>query len=185
MIIKSVKFIEYPEEATDFLDPNFNLITSHNTNSVGKSTYCRLLFYALGYSVPSTENIKFEKIKTELSVLEGEKEYSIIRDSNILSIKSEDDSFLQEYNLPNEHNAFLSFLFEVNSPLISKNLLGLMYIDQEKGWTLLNRGKVIGGIRFSIDELISALKGTNCDDLFAKRPTTYRQSLKRNVYTPF
>ena len=92
-----------------------------------------------------------------------------MRDSNILSIKSKDDSFSQEYNLPNEHTALLSFLFEINNPIISKNLLGLMYIDQEKGWTFLNRGKVIGGIRFSIDELISALKGTNCDDLFAKR----------------
>lgn len=108
-------------------------------------------------------------MKTELTIWEGEKEYSIMRDSNILSIKSKDDSFSQEYNLPNEHTALLSFLFEINNPIISKNLLGLMYIDQEKGWTLLNRGKVIGGIRFSIDELISALKGTNCDDLFAKR----------------
>lgn len=169
MIIKRIKLIEYPEQSEDYLNPKFNLITSNNINSVGKSTYCRLLFYALGYPVPSTENIKFEKIKTELTILEGKKEFSIMRDSNILSIKSADNSFSQEYNLPNEHTAFLSFLFEVNSPLISKNLLGLMYIDQEKGWTLLNRGKVIGGIRFSIDELISALKGTNCDDLFAKR----------------
>lgn len=186
MIIKRIKLIEYPEQSEDFLNPKFNLITSNNTNSVGKSTYCRLLFYALGYPVPSTENIKFEKVKTELTILEGEKEFSIMRDSKNLSIKSADNSFSQEYNLPNEHTAFLSFLFEVNSPLISKNLLGLMYIDQEKGWTLLNRGKVIGGIRFSIDELISALKGTNCDDLFAKRNALeesvekYKSLLKMN-----
>ena len=169
MIIESVKLIEYPKQSEDYLSPKFNLITSHNTNSVGKSTYCRLLFYALGYPIPSTENLKFEKVKTELIVMDGEKEFSIMRDSNILSVKTKDSSFSKAYNLPNEHNAFLSFLFEVSNPLISKNLLGLMYIDQEKGWTSLNRGKVIGGIRFSIDELISALKGTNCEDLFAKR----------------
>ena len=75
MIIKRIKLIEYPEQSEDFLNPKFNLITSNNTNSVGKSTYCRLLFYALGYPVPSTENIKFEKVKTELTILEGEKEY--------------------------------------------------------------------------------------------------------------
>lgn len=169
MIIKYLKLIEFPYEVTDYLSENFNLITSLNTNSVGKSTYCRLLFYALGYNVPSTEGIKFEKIKTEVYIAEGNQEYLITRDKNELFIKLIKNTFERRFLLPAEHEAFLSFLFDTNNPLIAKNLLGLMYIDQEKGWTLLNRGKVIGNIRFSIDELISAIKGTNCDDLFAKR----------------
>lgn len=186
MIIKYIKFKEVINESKDILSNRFNLITSKGINSVGKSTYCRLLFYALGYSIPPTENIKFEKIYSEIGVLVGEKEYIIKRERNILYVQNKDCSFKRQYFLPNDHIAFLSFLFNINNPMISRNLLGLMYIDQEKGWTLLNRGKVIGGIRFSIDELVAALQGVDCDELFAKRNTLedtidkYQSLLKMN-----
>lgn len=64
---------------------------------------------------------------------------------------------------------------------IIKNLLGLMYIDQEKGWTLLNRGKVIGGIHFSIDELMAALNHTDCESLFEKRDLIENEISKYNA----
>ena len=42
-----------------------NLIYS-KSNSKGKSTYLRLLFYALGYSIPQMKDIKYSDIVTEL-----------------------------------------------------------------------------------------------------------------------
>ena len=50
-----------------------------------------------------------------------------------------------------------------------KNLLGIIYIDQDKGWSLLNRGVVIGKIKFNIEELLLGLKNINCDKLLAER----------------
>ena len=43
-----------------------------------------------------------------------------------------------------------------------------MYVDQDKGWTLLNRGTVIGKIKFSIEELLAGLNGIDIDDLIRK-----------------
>jgi hypothetical protein len=44
------------------------------------------------------------------------------------------------------------------------NLLGVFYIDQDKGWTLLNRGKPIGGIHFAIEDFLRALGNDPCED---------------------
>ena len=38
-----------------------------------------------------------------------------------------------------------------------KNLLGAIYLDQDKGWTLLNRGIVIGSIHFNVRDLLIGL----------------------------
>ena len=35
----------------------------------------------------------------------------------------------------------------------------IIYIDQDKGWTLLNRGKAIGNNRFDVNDFIAALSG--------------------------
>ena len=169
MVIQYIKFKEGSVESIDYFHVGLNLLTSRGRNSVGKSTYCRLIFYALGYAVPSTEDIKFDKLYTEIGVVEGEEKFCIKRLKNELHVENKDSSFKKRYTLPNDHTAFLTFLFGVDNPEIAKNLLGLMYIDQEKGWTLLNRGKVIGNIRFSIDELVAALKGMDCEELFVKR----------------
>ena len=48
------------------------------------------------------------------------------------------------------------------------NLLGTFYVDQEKGWTILNRGVVIGSNHFNIEELIRGLSNRDCDKLINK-----------------
>ena len=47
-------------------------------------------------------------------------------------------------------------------PSLIDNLLGAIYIDQEKGWTLLNRGKAIAGVHFNINELPKNIDGIMC-----------------------
>ena len=54
-----------------------------------------------------------------------------------------------------------------------------MYVDQDKGWTLLNRGTVIGKIKFSIEELLAGLNGFDLDDLIEKKTTL---ELNRDKY---
>lgn len=56
-----------------------------------------------------------------------------------------------------------------------------MYVDQDKGWTLLNRGTVIGKIKFSIEELLAGLNGIDIDDLIEKPPRTKQRQIFGNA----
>lgn len=169
MIIEKLVFEEHPDVASDSFHNKFNLITSNDENSTGKSTYCRLIFYALGYTIPSTEEINFDRVDTTAYIENNCQKYIVRRSFKLLVVESADGSWSKTYTLPDEHISFISYIFGLDNLRIAGNLLGLMYIDQEKGWTLLNRGKVIGNNRFSIDELVSALKNIDCEDLFKER----------------
>lgn len=67
MIIKSIhikeglfsRFIEFSDSA--------NLIHSKQ-NSKGKTTLLRFLLYSLGYNIPNTRKIKFERCEVEIVV---------------------------------------------------------------------------------------------------------------------
>ena len=67
--------------------------------------------------------------------------------------------------LPENKDALHYTLFRTGNVDLLNNILGVFYIDQEKGWTLLNRGKVIGNIHFSIEELIRGLANIDCSEL--------------------
>lgn len=144
-----------------------NLI--HSTeNSKGKTTYLRLLMFSLGYSVPQTSRINFQKIETEVDFETRRGVFKASRSGNVL-ILWKDDRKINTYILPNEHILFLKEIFNCTNDYILKNLLGVMYIDQEKGWTLINRGSVVGRIKFNIEELIAGLDDINIDEEIEKR----------------
>ena len=42
-------------------------------------------------------------------------------------------------------------------------MIGAIYLEQDKGWTLLNRGKVIGNISFNVRDLLIGLSSENKD----------------------
>ena len=65
------------------------------------------------------------------------------------------------YVLPEQQNELHSLIFGTENVDILDNLLGAFYVDQEKGWTLLNRGVAIGSIHFIVnDKIISTFKNT-------------------------
>lgn len=181
MVIEKLILEESTNTASDSFSRKFNLITSNEVNSTGKSTYCRLIFYALGYTIPSTEGINFDRVDTTIKIEINGQKLIVKRTSKILSVKSEDGAWSKIFTLPDEHISFIAYIFNLDNLRIAGNLLGLMYIDQEKGWTLLNRGKVIGNNRFSIDELVSALKNIDCEDLFKERDAIEREIDKYNA----
>lgn len=121
-------------------------------NSTGKTTLMRAILYTLGFSIPNTELIKFENYEFILKLSFNEKTYTIVRNNRIISINN------TEFDLPVEQDAAHTFLFEISNPEILSNLLGTIYFDQEKGWTLLNRGTIIGTNRFSIESFFRGLK---------------------------
>ena len=169
MVIERLILEEAPNTSNDIFHKSFNLITSNDTNSCGKSTYCRLIFYALGYTIPSTEGIMFERLVTTVFIENNGKRFIVKRSYKDLTVELDGETWVKKYIVPDEHISFIAYIFGIDNLFIAKNLLGLMYIDQEKGWTLFNRGKVIGNNRFSIDQLVAALKNIDCEDLFKKQ----------------
>ena len=142
--------------------PTVNLVYS-DKNTCGKTTLMRAMLYSLGYPVPNTKNIKFEKC---IIVTEIENNYGFVtirREGNYLQVRYANEE--QVFTLPAEQNEFHQLLWGTNNLELLDNIIGACYIDQEKGWTLLNRGKVIGNIRYNIEQLVRALSGRQCTDL--------------------
>jgi chaperonin cofactor prefoldin len=153
-------------------------------NSVGKSSILRLLFFGLGYPIPSTNKLNFSKIKVNVYFEENGKEYHTERqDDNIAIFESNTQIF--EGILPYDELSAQAIIWNIESPELLENLLGVIYMDQDKGWTLLNRGKVIGNIHFNIRDLLIGLSN-QADDLISmveqqKRLKAISNNLKRII----
>lgn len=177
MIIKKLILKEGIEINVDEFSEKSNLIYS-STNTKGKSTYLRLMFYALGYQIPNMRGVNYNNISTEITFSEKDKEYLVNREGDLLYVKVDENTM--NFTLPSEHLAFLSYIFGYENIKVLKNLLGFMYVDQDKGWSLLNRGTVIGKIKFSIEELLSGLNDVNIDNLLEQKS---KLQLDRDKYS--
>lgn len=145
----------------------FNLIYSEK-NSAGKTTLLRCILYAFGYKIPGTKGFNIDSINTSIVIYNDNEEKIVINRNDINEIELIINEKQTTYCLPHEHTELLSVLFHNDNEEILSNLLGALYIDQEKGWTLLNRGKVIGVIPFNIDSLIRGLSNVECSELLLK-----------------
>ena len=148
----------------DFINQT-NLIFSEE-NSCGKTTLIRFILYSLGYQIPSTKNLKFENCYVSCSLELDNGDIVQLHRPNFfsISINGEDKSFA----LPEQQDELHELLFGTKNKNILHNILGAYYFDQEKGWTLLNRGVVIGSIHFNIEELIRGISGLDCSKLIAR-----------------
>ncbi|ATF71510.1 hypothetical protein EGX73_07580 [Enterococcus sp. FDAARGOS_553] len=147
--------LSYGNSVKTFLfSENVNLVVSKE-NSVGKSTLLRLLFYSMGYSIPGTKGIKFKNVKTKLTIETSKGLIILERDDKFIDFEQNGNTHL--FFLPNDSESLHSFIFETDNEKVLSNILGAIYLDQEKGWTLLNRGIVIGKQYFNLKDLISGL----------------------------
>lgn len=167
MLIKSIYIRDGLFKRNISFGTNANLIFSEK-NSCGKTTLVRFILYALGYSIPSTKKMKFEKCFVKIQIiLDNDKCIFLTRENNS-TISWICDNEETIYVLPEQSDELHSKIFKTNSEEILNNLLGSFYFDQEKGWTLLNRGVVIGSIHFNIDELVRGISGKDCSELISK-----------------
>jgi|GEM_PF-552996 len=132
-------------------EPGTNLIHS-DANSTGKTTLLRAILFLLGFPVPNTELIRFEDYEFTAELIIQEKPFTVVRKNNLLTINE------QEFDLPTDQSAAHTFMLGISNPEILFNLLGTIYFDQEKGWTLLNRGTIIGMNRFNVESFFRGLK---------------------------
>jgi hypothetical protein len=156
--------------------PSANLIYSKK-NSVGKTTLLRFLIYSLGYHIPSTRGLDFNKYILFLK-LKNDKNRDITLVRNKLSIVYRDQDEKINYFLPSDLFELHSHVFGIENREVLDNLLGAFYADQEKGWTLLNRGTVIGSIRFSIEDFLMGLSN-RYDSKLSDRLNTVKRELQK------
>lgn len=138
---------------------NVTIIHSEN-NSTGKTTLLRALLYTFGFPIPNTELVRFEDFEFALDVTHNDKQITIRRKCNLLTVNE------HEFDLPVDQRAVHSFLFGNSNGEILSNLLGTIYFDQEKGWTLLNRGTIIGTNRFNVESFFRGLKEDESDESY-------------------
>lgn len=155
-----------------------NIIYSRK-NTTGKTTFLRALFYALGYPVPSTKGIRFDDMEFWITVENNGSQYKLYRHNSYLTI--DDGQEQVDYSLPTDFYEIHTKLTGCNNKDILDNLIGASYMDQEKGWTLLNRGKVIGNISFNIEALVRGLGGKECVDELLQLEAVKKQ-LKKYEY---
>lgn len=146
----------------DFTEKN-NLIFSAE-NSQGKTTLLRLMMHSLGYRIPNTKSIKFDNCYVEARIIVKDNTYVISRQGCYIEITDKHGD-KKEFILPDEQDELQKHLFNIDNTDVLHNLLGCFYVDQEKGWTLLNRGVVIGSNRFNVEELLRGFVNRDCQEL--------------------
>ena len=174
MIFKSIKLKEGMFERTIDFKANVNLIHSYE-NSKGKTTLLRFLLYSLGYNIPSTKKIKFDQCEVSVTVdTEANGTITLSRDNSnyiVVSIGGKESTYI----LPEQQHILHKLLYRTDNADILNNILGAFYVDQEKGWTLLNRGVAIGSIHFNIEELIRGLSSRDCSALLQEEARISRE----------
>lgn len=156
---------------------NKTLIKS-SKNSVGKTTFLRIILFSLGWQIPSTQNMNFSNLRVQIFFESKGDKYHFIRTENLLSVYK-NGNYIEMVDLNNEPNKSLTiFIPSDNSDLIN-NALGTFYFDQEKGWTLLNRGKVIASrysnSSFNIESFLSGLMQKDRSDLLIQKDENDRK----------
>lgn len=176
MKIVSLKIKQGMFDKTFDFSSEVNIIYS-SENSVGKTTLLRFLMYSLGYSIPSTRGINFERYELFLDVLDNENKPCVLyRQRDYMTLTGENGE--ESYSLPHDMFSIHEKLFGISNADVLDNLLGTFYVDQEKGWTLLNRGKPIGNNHFSIEKLILGLSNRSDKELSDRLSATKRELQK-------
>ena len=161
MKLLEFKIREYRSHNWKTVDLNSDVCVFYSkNNSTGKTTLMRAILYTLGFPIPNTELVKFENYEFVLELSHQDKNYILMRNDQLLKIND------TEFDLPVEQSAAHTFLFGIANAEVLYNLLGTIYFDQEKGWTLLNRGTIIGTNRFSIESFFRGLKNDESDESY-------------------
>ena len=183
MRFNSIRLKEANDERLISFSATNNLIHSSN-NSKGKTTLLRMLLYSLGFNIPNTKNIKFENCEVEVNItLDSGEAIELVRNVREYLILRQGDNNTT-YILPSQQHDLHKIIFRMDNNDLLNNILGVFYFDQEKGWTLLNRGVVIGSNRFNIGDLIRGINGIDCSELIQLREQKKQELSKyRQMYS--
>lgn len=175
MIIKYLKV--FTKENEWFYKFEKNTMIYSISNSKGKTTLVRFVLYSLGYQIPATEGIgDFDNLKFEVLIDSNNQCITLSRTKDIVNVIINNEQL--EFKIPEQENDLHCLIFGIDNQIILNNLLAVFYIDQEKGWTLLNRGKIIGNIRFNVEEFIAGISNINIQTLLSEKRVLNREIKK-------
>ncbi len=163
MIIKSFNIrhkLDFVPKQFDF-DENLMFFYS-KVNSTGKTTFLRSLLYSLGFKIPSTKKVDFKNYEFDITLERSNQIINIKRIDQLIWINNE------SYNVEIDNNKIMSIVFGISNNDLINSLLSILYIDQDNGWTMLNRGKMIGENNFNIDAFLRGLNDKDVSCLVEK-----------------
>ena len=173
MLIKEIHLTEGMYHKDVIFQEGINHIYSHH-NSCGKTTLLRLILHGLGFTVPDLNELTLDKCQVKLIIVSGNNVYNTSRNGRYLVVEK-NNSESQTYILPRQSNDVLREILQINNNSLIECVLGSMYIDQDRGWSLLNRGKVLGKNSFDIDRFISSFSDDNLISLVEKRSALFNE----------
>lgn len=145
-----------------------NLIHSRK-NSVGKTTLLRAILYSLGYNIPGTKHFSMDRYEIESNILADDSQrIKLVRKAPSYLLLTANEK-TRTFCLPEQADELHALFYKTGDINILDNILGVFYLDQEKGWTLLNRGVVIGSNHFNVEDFIQGLSGRDCSELKRKK----------------
>ena len=131
-------------------------------NTQGKTTAIRLLIYSLGYNIRGVGDFNFDyRVETSLLLEVKNILYRIDRVHNRLMVTNMEEDLKFSFVVPTQLIEVHTLIFGDLGQKFFDSLLGSCYVDQTQGSVTLNRGKIIGGINFNVDELILSLADKN------------------------
>lgn len=159
-------------------DEEHNLIFSKE-NSKGKTSVVKLLLKTMGFNSNLTAGIENEKYKTKLCILIENENLQLSYNNRTKEISYfVNDRYVQSFDSKNNDDRIilLSNIFIGRNEFLSeayiRNILGCFYIDQDTGWTLINKGNSIGyprnGEKFNIVTIVEELSEVNNVELDMK-----------------
>lgn len=173
MIIKQLKV-----DNKTFTFSEISSLVYSSKNSRGKTSLVRLVLYSLGYPIPSTKGFDFSKLDLEIKIIVANNLITINRQNILIKIHEGKKNELV-FKLPEEQSEVTSIITSISNPKVSESILGLTYFDQDKGWSLLNRGIVIGKYRFNIEQLIDGLSNIDIEMI---HDDLNKEKSKRKLY---
>ena len=174
MMIKSIDIRNEKEFAHhEFHD--FTLIHS-SKNTEGKTSLVRFIIYGLGYNIPITSRIDPTKYRVELKISINNKSYRLIRKNRLIDVICEttneskqcEEENTKTFLVSTNNSSLLSYIFGSPNKQLLLNILGVFYIDQEKGWSMFRKGNVVQHQYFSVEQLLYGMSGLD-DGIFKRR----------------
>ena len=153
MILLEIRISLGSSQKTIQFSEKSNLIFS-NLNSCGKTTLLRFILYCIGYSVPSLKGLDMDECIVRMKVKRDDGTTAeIFRHGNDGSVNL--NGSVESFILPRQSLDFTKTILSIERTDYIPFIPGSMYIDQDKGWSLLNEGNVVGKVKFSVDRLLA------------------------------
>ena len=132
----------------------------------GKTTLIRFIIYGLGFDVPITHGLDPTSYRITIDLDCNGSHFILNRRGRKIDLTHDDQTSVHVVDPSNV--SLLSRITGCDNLGLLSNILGTFYIDQESGWMVFNRGKVISKQDYNIDRLIYSMSGLD-ETIFSKK----------------